>query len=109
MLNHLVKTGITQKELETAKGFLQGNMMLSSENGDNQGFHNGIEYLLYDKPDEIVPYTQLYDRFYKAYTKEQIHNIIRRYLNRSNMYVVCLGGNATAETAILRECAKFSG
>ena len=109
MLNHLVKTGITQKELETAKGFLQGNMMLSSENIDNQGFHNGIEYLLYDKPEEIVPYTQLYDRFYKVYTKEQIHNIIRRYLNRSNMYVVCLGENAPAETAILRECAKFSG
>ena len=107
MLNDLVKSGVTSNEIATAKGFIKGNMMLLSENGDNQGFYNGLEYLLYDNPREIVPYAELYDQYYNGITRQQIHQTIQTYFNKQNMYVVCVGEHAPTQSEIIRECAKL--
>jgi predicted Zn-dependent peptidase len=109
MLNDLVKHGVSAKELETAKGFIQGNQLLSAENGDNMCFYNGLEYLLCDRPDEIVPFIEVYDTHYHGITRDDIRLVVRQYFRLKNMNVVCVGGHTPGESAILRECARFCG
>jgi predicted Zn-dependent peptidase len=108
LLNDLVKQGVFDREIEIAKGFIQGNMVIASENGDSQDIHNGLEYILYDTPDEIVPYSQIYKTYYHSLTKSKINQTIRTYFRKSNMNIVCLGENAPKESVIVRECSKFS-
>jgi len=103
MISDLIRNGVSEKEIQTAKGFIQGNQLLTSENGDNACFHNGVEYLLYDKPREIVPYISMYDTYYRKITRVEIHDVIRAYFRRSNTNIVCVGENAPSESVILRE------
>jgi predicted Zn-dependent peptidase len=105
MISELIRNGVSEKEIETAKGFIQGNQLLSSENGDNACFHNGLEYLLYDNPGEIVPYMSIYDTYYRKITRREIHDVIRAYFRRTNTNIVCVGENAPSESAIVRECS----
>jgi len=107
MLNDLVKQGISADELATAKGFIQGNWTITAQDGDNACIYNGLEYLLYDKPREIVPYMSLYDVHYKDISKDAVQQVIRRYFRDDHMNVVCVGEHVPSESAVFRECSKF--
>lgn len=106
MINELRKNGITSEELKMAKGFLKGSMIINMEDNDELVSHNGLYFLLH--PDEeIISYTQLYDKFYKNYTLKEINQIIKNYMVKSNMSVCLVGSNLPSLKQIKHECEKI--
>jgi len=107
LLNDLVEHGITQKELTSTKGYFQGQMTLSMEQGQTKSTYNGIEYILYDKTD-ITPYEKVFKTHVEPVTKDIIHQVIRRYFHPANMFVCLVGEHAPDVEAVQRYCRHFS-
>jgi predicted Zn-dependent peptidase len=107
LLNDLIEHGITQKELTSTKGYFQGQMTLSMEQGQTKSTYNGIEYILYDKTD-ITPYEKVFKTHVEHVTKDIIHQVIRRYFHPANMFVCLVGEHAPEVEAIQRYCRHFS-
>lgn len=103
MIRSLIRNGVTQKEIEMAKGFIKGQMNMSLEHNEKIVSHNGSNFLIY--PDEPVDeLSTIYDKFYKNITKEHIHKIIKEYFLCNNM-TICMIGNDLASTAIIKKIA----
>lgn len=107
LLNDLIQHGITQKELASTKGFFQGQIVLSMEQGEPKTIYNGSEYILYDKT-EIVPYEQIFKTHVEVVTKDIIHQVIRRYFRPENMLVCLVGEHAPDLAMVQRYCRHFS-
>uniref|UniRef100_A0A6C0D2Z6 Peptidase M16 N-terminal domain-containing protein n=1 Tax=viral metagenome TaxID=1070528 RepID=A0A6C0D2Z6_9ZZZZ len=88
MMMDLIKNGITEEELKTAKGNYKGVFLKDLENIDVQCEYNGNEVLMDSK--RIVPYSKLYDTFYKNVSKEDVLAVIRKYFKRINMSICLL-------------------
>ena len=90
LLTHLVKHGITEKELTVAKHNIHGKMAIGLEDSMSQSAHNGRHLLLY--PDEpVVPCDEYYDVHLKSITVKQVNDVIRKYFHNENMYVCMVG------------------
>lgn len=107
LLNDLLQHGITQKELASTKGFFQGQMTLSMEQGQTKSTYNGIEYILYDKT-EIVPYERVFKTHVEHLTKDIIDQVIRRYFHPENMFVCLVGEHIPNLDTVQRYCQHFS-
>lgn len=105
-LNKLIKFGITSSELSTAKHNVKGQILLELENISNQTNYNGFT-LLYQKPNEIVPYSKLYEIYYDKITKHQIDYCIKKYFNLMRMCITVVGNMVPNESLILEECMKL--
>lgn len=108
ILNDLLADGITQKELNDVKGNFQGKHLLDMEKSDTKCSYNGIEYILYDKP-EIVPYESLYSTFFERITKKNILDIARKYFRPENMIISLVGEHVPTEDVVARYFSKMSG
>jgi predicted Zn-dependent peptidase len=88
LLNDLVKHGITEEELKVAKGNYKGVLMKDLENINNQCEYNGNEVLM--ESSRMIPYSKLYDVYFKNVTRAQVLSAIRQYFRRTNMSVCLL-------------------
>jgi predicted Zn-dependent peptidase len=105
LLNDLIKNGITQKELNEAKGNFKGKFILSMENIERQCQYNGIERIIYDN--DSVPYQDIYKTYYECLTKKNVNDMISKYFRRENM-VVCLFGEHVPEIELVKKyCTIF--
>jgi len=107
LLNDLLQHGITQKELTSTKGFFQGQMTLSMEQGQTKSTYNGIEYILYDKT-EIIPYERIFKTHVEHLTKDMIDKVIRRYFHPENMFVCLVGEHTPNLDTVQKYCQHFS-
>jgi len=105
MLNDLLKNGIKQDELSIIKSNLKGSMILDIQNNDTAAFHNGLETLM--GSDTIVPYCNLYEKYYASITKNDVNNIIRKYIKKENMVICLLGENVPSLQSVKHECEKI--
>jgi predicted Zn-dependent peptidase len=85
LLTDLKKKGITQEELESAKGMIQGKFLLSMQSMDNIVEYNGIEMIFQEDP--IVPYQDIYKTHLAKITKKDVNDVIEKYLVRENMMI----------------------
>jgi predicted Zn-dependent peptidase len=90
IIRDLQKNGVGKSELEVSKHNLRGSMALEEEMNENACFYNGSKLILYDE-EHITPYKKRYDTHYKHITQRDIHDVIKRYLVKSNMTVCLLG------------------
>lgn len=104
-LNDLLKNGITQDELSMIKSNLKGSMILDIQNNDTAAFHNGLETLM--GIETIVPYCNLYEKYYAPITKNDVDNIIKKYIKKENMVVCLLGENVPSLQSLKNECEKI--
>ena len=88
LLNDLVKHGITEEELKVAKGNYKGVLMKDLENINNQCEYNGNEVLM--ESSRMIPYSKLYDVYFKNVTRAQVISAILQYFRRTNMSVCLL-------------------
>lgn len=95
----LIRNGVTQEEVDRAKGNFKGNSTLGMANIENYVEYNASEYFLYNKTD-IIPYDDVYDKCYKPVTKTQINDVLKKYLKRNAMSVCVLGGSLPSKTAL---------
>ena len=102
----LYKHGVKQQEVSDAKKNLEGSMSLSMENSITACGYNGIRTLLYCT-DEIVPYEELYNTYYKSITRSQINDIIHKYFQLSQMSVCILGEHVPSLREVKKYCEVF--
>jgi len=98
-LKHLLKNGVTENEVKTAKLYTNGALKIASEDIDNLTSHNG-ESLLIHPSEDIVQFKQIYDQLYKSITTSDINKIIQKYIRPSLMSVSIVGPRITSEKNI---------
>jgi predicted Zn-dependent peptidase len=101
LINQLKSHGVTQKEVEDAKGNYKGRYLQNLQDVQNSCFHNGLEMLIYDNPHSI-PYQDVYKTYYAKITKKDINDMIQKYIRRENM-VVCLFGEHVPSLASVED------
>ena len=100
LLYDLVKTGVTQKEVNDAKGNFKGKFIQSLENPQMPCYHNGVEQIIYDNPHSI-PYKDLYSVHYSKITKKDINEMIVKYVKCENMVVCLFGEHVPSRDSVL--------
>ncbi len=103
IIDDLIVKGITEKELHTAKGNFKGKFILGLEESQIKCIHNGIEFILYDKP-EIIPYEKMFEKLYEPVTKKEINELVRRYFRPDNMLVCLVGEDLPNLKSVQRVC-----
>jgi len=108
ILNDLLVNGVSNKEVDMAKGYLYGHMMRTAENDVKLSRYNGEQAILF--PDkEIVPFSQLYNKFYKKIDKGDIDKMIAKYF-KPNLMSVCITSETLPKlTAVKSICEKIRG
>ena len=86
LLTDLKKKGITQEELESAKGKIQGKFLLGMQSMGGIAEYNGTE-MIFQKEDPVVPYQDIYKTYLAKITKKDVNDVIEKYLIRENMMI----------------------
>jgi predicted Zn-dependent peptidase len=108
LLNDLVKHGVSERELNTAKLNLNGKMLLVLEQSDSQSLHNGIEYLMKRDVSKITPLDKVCEKHLNSISVSQINSAILKYLKPSTMNVFVIGNEIPDEASVKRCCSKFT-
>jgi predicted Zn-dependent peptidase len=104
LINDLIKNGINKPELDLAKGYLNGQNSIQSENDTSVSEYNGIESILF--PDKaIVAYSKIFDTFYKNMSVEDINRCIRKYFRKEFMSV-CITCDQPVKLANVKAIAE---
>ena len=88
-INKLLKDGITQEELDKAKGFIKGTYSLEVEDALNITDYNGKSIILDKK--KLISINELYRLKYKNITVSQINKVIKKYFKVNNLSVIFIG------------------
>ena len=91
LVRDLNTNGVTQKELDVAKGYLYGQMLRDSEDGIEVSHYNGEQSIMFPNQ-QVVSCSDLYEKFYKNLTKSDIDACIRKYFIKEGMSV-CITTN----------------
>jgi hypothetical protein len=97
LISNLIQHGVTQKELEIAKGNCKGKTLLYIQSMDTLAEYNGINTLLgiHD-----ANYIKIYDNYITPITCKQINNVIRKYMTYENLMVGIVHKNAIPKNKI---------
>lgn len=106
ILNGLIRGNITQSELDIAKSNLNGKYILELNNIDRLSLYNGEQAVMFPN-EKIIPYQNIYDRFYKSITLTDINRVINKYFTIRNMNVCVLGQITVAEKTIRTICERL--
>ena len=76
---------------------------------DSVFFHKRIPFELLQNIDKkIVPYSEIYNTYYKHIGKSDIDQVIQTYLKKQNMNVGLVGSNLIKLSIIQSECEKLT-
>lgn len=103
-LNNLNNSGITQEELKLAKNYIKGTLLFDLQDINKQSMYNGTMCLLYLNPKKIIPYSKLYDTYFKHITIKDIYQCIKKYFCLRRMCVTVVGKNIPSIKTIARIC-----
>ena len=107
LLNDLLKNGVNEKELKTAKLNLKNKMFVELEDSDTQCEHNGEEWLIHNDLKKLVSYGNVFDRFYSSITTKQINEIIKKFFKRDRMIITMVGEPLPTKSSVEKVCSKF--
>jgi len=101
MIRDLLEHGVTQDELETAKGFSQGTQKMNAENSSVIAKYNGKNQLFNNLT--APRYADKYKKLIEPITLNQIHQCIRKYFCREGMVVSVV----SAQLMVKSKLCKF--
>ena len=99
MIVDLIKDGVNQSELDIAKINMKNRLITHLEDNDTLAEYNGEHMILYGSPPTVL-YKDQYDACYKNITREQIHDVIKRYFTPEYMSVCLLGEHLPTEASV---------
>jgi len=102
----LISNGITEEEFDMAKGNLKGKLLLQLENPLSQVQYNGEEVLFGNE--HIIPYGEIYERFYKNITRGDVNAIIKKYFKPENMCVCLVSEKLPSLSQVKKEFARIA-
>lgn len=106
MIDDLIKNGVTEEEITTAKGFIKGMNKMNSEDPYVIAKYNGKNTLF-----GITNAPSYVDKFQKRIqpvTRADIHACIKRYFKREGMVVSVVCGDPPSETELKKFVDKIS-
>jgi predicted Zn-dependent peptidase len=106
ILHHFRKKGVTNTQVVNAKTNLEGSLTMSTDNSDSICRYNGEQSLLYNDAN-IVPYSTIYEKYYKSITRSQINTIIEKYLQPSNMSICIIGSSIPSLSSVRQFCEEI--
>lgn len=106
MLRMLIRNGVSEDEVHTAKTFMEGKHKLHLENGIEPVEYNGIKCLL-ENNDKIIPYSDLYKAKYSHITRTDINRAIHTYLKPENMCLSIVGGHLPGRSIVDKYCRRI--
>jgi predicted Zn-dependent peptidase len=97
-IKSLIRSGITEKELQIAKGYIKGKSTMSLEKCENQALHNG-EHFIMEKynpaaPSKFIKYSDIYESCIDPVKCSDVMRVIKKYFIKENMAVILSGKNA---------------
>lgn len=107
IITNLIRKGVDEDELNMAKGFIRGNILLSLQDQGAQVIYNGEACLLNNASQKIVPYSELYETYYKNIKKKDIIDVIHKYFIQDNMTVCLVGETLPSLDTIEKTCNKI--
>lgn len=88
-LDTFIKDGITQDELDKAKGYIDGKLILANEDALNISDYNG-KLLAFDH-DYIIPIQRLFKIKYSLITRKAVNDAIKKYFKKDRMSIFLIG------------------
>jgi hypothetical protein len=105
ILHGLIRNGITEGEFNMAKGYVKGKILLELENQLAQVQYNGEEVLFGNE--NIVPYGEIYEQFYKNITRDDVNAVIKKYFKPENMCVCLVSEKLPSLEQVKKEFARI--
>lgn len=87
----MINTGITEEELLKAKGYIDGKLVLATEDALNISDYNGKIVGFNFK--HFIPIKRLYKIKYSLITIHQVNNTIKKYFKRNRLSLFLIGDN----------------
>ena len=106
IIDDLQQNGVSKKELQISKSNLKGSIAID-QSISGACFYNGSKLILYDDGTPVVSYYDRFDNYYKNITQRDIHDVIQKYLKKSNMTVCILGEHVPNLKTIKSICNKI--
>ena len=106
IIRGLIHNGITDAELEAAKGNLKGTFLLDLENPLSRVQYNGEEVLFGNE--NIIPYDEIYERFYKNITRDDVNDMIKKYFRHDNMCVCLVSEKLPSQAQVKKEFSRIA-
>jgi predicted Zn-dependent peptidase len=105
MIRDLLEHGVTQEELDLAKGFSQGTQKMNAENSSVIAKYNGKNQLfnILSAP----KYADKYKKFIAPISLNQIHRCIRQYFCREGMVVSVVSAQSMAKPKLCKFVDKI--
>jgi predicted Zn-dependent peptidase len=97
LISDLIQHGITQKELEVAKGNCKGKMLVHIQSMDTLAEYNGVQTILGSND---VNYMNIYKTYIEPITCKQICDIIHKYMTYERLMVGIVYKNAIPKNKI---------
>ena len=88
-LDTFINDGITQSELDKAKGYIDGKLVLANEDALNISDYNG-KLLAFDH-DYIIPIQRLFKIKYSLITRKAVNDAIKKYFKKDRMSIFLIG------------------
>ena len=104
----MIKNGITEDELQFAKGNFKGALLADMQHSENIVTYNGEEYLYSNSTIEnIVPYERIYEECIHPIHLEEMNRSIKKYFTINNMCVCILGEDLPSKKIVEGICKKI--
>lgn len=93
VIGDLISNGVSKSEFDIIKNYIKGKLLLAQEDNTTIAEHNGEYTLLYSGADgfEFTRYRDVYDKYYKPMTQEDVHAAVKKYFTKENMKVCIVG------------------
>ena len=105
MIRDLLERGVTQEELDLAKGFSQGTQKMNAENSSVIAKYNGKNQLFNNL--SAPKYADKYKKFIAPISLNQIHRCIRQYFCREGMVVSVVSAQSMAKPKLCKFVDKI--
>ena len=107
IIKHIKKNGLTQKEINDAKGSLKGKISLQLQNNSNLAEQNGENILLGENSENLVSLKNKYNTFYKKIHRSQVHNVLNKYFDLNNMSICIVGEKNPSYKEVQKYCQSL--
>jgi len=117
IVRNFIKHGLTEEELTMAKGFMRGELLLELEGQLSQVQYNGEEVLYGHSSTghtgstgptgSIIPYDELFERFYKPIRMSDVKRVISKYFVADNICVCLVSDKLPTLEIVKKECEKI--
>jgi predicted Zn-dependent peptidase len=105
MICDLLKNGVSDDEMKTAKGFIEGSQKMNAEDPYVIAKYNGKNLLF--GTINAPKYMSKYKKLIEPITKENVNDCIKKYFRKEGMVVSVVSSNQLSEKSLRKVVDKY--